>query len=416
MMTKEQTADPVEQSATDSPVKKAIFMEHPAAAAEETASDELKGLSVNDIPTLLAAGAQAYAMSNFSLAAEKLSIASQLQTEMYGQKSRESAEILFHYGRALLANAVQKNSLLGENVGEAGAASFSESVATGSTPGKAGHFVFNGDEENSEDDDECAEEQVERADVDENGGDDGVALGDIDEEDPEDLEIAWETFDLVRIIYTESEVPEDKKKLGEVYMALGDVSLESGNFEQAITDFLTALRIKEETLDSDDRELAEAHYKLALALEYSEQIEDAIVQVTQTTTVLEKHLHKLTNRDAVTENGDGADIKGKKAADPVPEAVSKEIKEVESLLAEMSAKMFDLGAALEKEQDGETIGNELKTEKSKTSVNTTDVSGLVKKTAKVADTNKRAISDAETTAETATESSNEDHASKKPKV
>ncbi|KAH6560013.1 hypothetical protein BSLG_010471 [Batrachochytrium salamandrivorans] len=404
-MTLEQASVPTPIQSTSSPVKTASPMDKPAASGSPSAATGssssapvhdlqsgslVSGMSLADVPALLAAGTQAFAMGNFSLAAEKLSVASQIQTESHGQKSLESAETLFLYGRALLANVVQKNSLLGENMGESSAVSASDDVATSSTSlGKTGHFVFNGDgddervvdDEAQDGDNDAQAEEAEGSDR-ENEDEDGVALADIDEEDPDDLEIAWETFDLVRIIYSESDEPANKQKLGEVYMALGDVSLESGNFEQAITDFLTALRIKEESLSGDDRELAEAHYKLALALEYSEQTEDAIEQVTQTIDVLQKHLAKLCNGSA---NGDAASStgKGKGAAEPVSEAVAKEIKEVETLLAEMSAKIFDLGCVLEKEQNGETIGDSGPSDDVEATkpvaVSAQDVSGLVKK-------------------------------------
>ena len=206
----------------------------------------------------------------------------------------------------------------------------------------------------------------------------GIALDEIDEEDPDDLEIAWETFDLVRIIYTESTIDEDKAKLGEVHMALGDVSLESGNFDQAVTDFTTAVGLKAERLSPDDRELAEAHYKLALALEYSEQPEEASAQITKTVDVLKKHIAKLSETPEVSG-------KGKEAAAPATVEAQKEIDEINKLIEEMNAKLDDLRAILDKEAEGEAIaGEQTQEEDSNDASNTTspavnDVSGLVKK-------------------------------------
>jgi hypothetical protein len=59
---------------------------------------------------------------------------------------------------------------------------------------------------------------------------------DVDEEDEEDEEeetvddfaMAWEILDLARVIYSRQHDQQAKEKLGDVYMLLGDVSLESG--------------------------------------------------------------------------------------------------------------------------------------------------------------------------------------------
>jgi len=59
--------------------------------------------------------------------------------------------------------------------------------------------------------------------------------GDDDEEDgaePEDdFNAAWEVLDLARAIYIKEEGDDAKLKLADTYIALGDVSLETGNVE-----------------------------------------------------------------------------------------------------------------------------------------------------------------------------------------
>ena len=82
------------------------------------------------------------------------------------------------------------------------------SAAESSSKGKE-RFVFQGDEE-EEEDDACPLSEVD--------------LGD----DQDDLELAWESLDLARIIFSKMEGDEVKLKLADVYLALGDTSLESG--------------------------------------------------------------------------------------------------------------------------------------------------------------------------------------------
>ncbi|KAI8927907.1 hypothetical protein BC831DRAFT_450933 [Entophlyctis helioformis] len=378
-----------------------------SSASTVTKTPTSAGLTVGDVPSLLDAGAKALAMGNYALATDKLSLASQLMSETHGPKSRECAPTLYLYGQALLANAVRKNQVLGgDSAEEAGAAG--SSSAADATPSKTGHFVFEGDEDDDDEEDEAEDDNDDNQEADaqadaedaaaeqRNEEDAAIALEDLqdDDEEADDLEIAWETFDLVRVIYNESGHAEDKAKLGEVHLALGDVSLESGNFDQAVADFVTAVRIKEEHLAPDDRELAEAHYKLALALEYSESIEDAIEQVSKTMTVLQAHLAKLKATAEAAGHGEtNADRKGKgKATDAVhaaDDAVGREIKEVEALLAEMGEKMDDLRATLAKEEQDDqatgAVGGAAAAAADETKADAKDVSVLVKKRAHAAD-------------------------------
>ena len=106
---------------------------------------------------------------------------------------------------------------------------------------KSSRFVFSGDEEvepeaNEEDSsssslDATAKDNenetdgpVDAADNEEGGEEEG------EEEDPveEDMQIAWETLDLARVVY-EKMGESSRGKVADVLLVLGDVSLEQGN-------------------------------------------------------------------------------------------------------------------------------------------------------------------------------------------
>lgn len=170
---------------------------------------------------------------------------------------------------------------------------------------------------------------------DEEEDDEGRPLSEVDlGDDTDDLELAWESLDLARIIFAKMDTEADKLKLADVYLALGDTSLESGkwyvafiwltfteNFDQATQDFKEAIVLKEKILPEGHRELAEAHYKFALALEYSEALEEALEQVKMTIEILKKKIEQLK-------------------AGVQDAEVEKEIKEIEALFPEMEAKVF----------------------------------------------------------------------------
>ncbi|KXN90718.1 hypothetical protein AN958_04003 [Leucoagaricus sp. SymC.cos] len=121
-----------------------------------------------------------------------------------------------------------------------------------------------------------------------------------EEDEPEDdFNAAWEVLDLARAIYDRQVQQEGddevKLKLADTYIALGDVSRETGafkfsgkfeeskanavteKFDQAIQDYEAGLKHKIGLLPKSSRQIAEAHYKLSMVLDLtSGRLADAI--------------------------------------------------------------------------------------------------------------------------------------------
>jgi len=184
--------------------------------------------------------------------------------------------------------------------------------------------VFEGDEDDDEEEEEEGNEGQE---------DGGAGAG---EEEQDDFAVAWDVLDLARVLFHRMGTEEALLKLGDVHIALGDVSLESENFEQAVSDFREAITVKEARLEPDDRQLAEAHYKLALALEYS-PTESALAQ---------EHIHKASNvlKDRIQKLNDLlASGKGKGRAADASEnetRMAAELIELHELVGEMEQKVI----------------------------------------------------------------------------
>ena len=49
----------------------------------------------------------------------------------------------------------------------------------------------------------------------------------------------------------------DKKKLGEVYLRLGDLQKMNGNYQQAVEDYFSSLKIYAQEVPADDRIIAD---------------------------------------------------------------------------------------------------------------------------------------------------------------
>lgn len=67
-----------------------------------------------------------------------------------------------------------------------------------------------------------------------------------------------------------------RNKLADTLIVLGEVSLESENFEAAVNDIKKGLEILDNLPDKNERVLAETYYKLGMALSTNSQMDEAI--------------------------------------------------------------------------------------------------------------------------------------------
>ncbi|KAM0424636.1 hypothetical protein ACHAPT_010162 [Fusarium lateritium] len=259
---------------------------------------------------LCAKGTALYAHRSFEEAAEVFSRASILQAELNGETAPENAEILFHYGRSLFKVGQSKSDVLG---GPAAAENRKGPSGSGSKTKKpaqteAQKVTQEGIAIVAEQKDEANKEESSKADADakkplfqftgdENFDDsdeeEGAAEGEEEEEEEDDLATAFEILDLARVCYLKrlehldteeaeesgkgKEVAEDdsptvrhvKERLADTHDALSEISLENGRYPNAIEDGRTSLKYKLELYPEESEIIAEAHFKLSLALEFA---------------------------------------------------------------------------------------------------------------------------------------------------
>ncbi|KAJ7156100.1 hypothetical protein C8R43DRAFT_999365 [Mycena crocata] len=235
---------------------------------------------------------RAFALEKYEQAVDFYATALELMTKKCGEDAPETADLYFSYGKALLENAISQSSVLGKDQPEDGAED--EPAETTNAP----ILSFSGDAEDTEDPavdlfsaaQDMADED-EAAAADEEGD---------DAEPEDDFNAAWEVLDLARAIYakqTEDGADEDVQlKLADTYIALGDVSLETEKFDQAITDYEAGLALKDGLLPRSSRQIAEAHYKLSMVLDLtSGRLGDAITHAERALESIECRLADLAN-------------------------------------------------------------------------------------------------------------------------
>ena len=260
------------------------------------------------LDSLLAQATAHYAQKNYKTAAELYSRATELQAQANGEMSTENADLLYLYGRCLYHVAVEKSDVLGSKVAgekrdpsssgpdagssdkkingveaegrvteEVVAAVATEAshpkVAEQERPENKPYFQFTGDENFDSDEEEDAAGATED--------------GEAGEED-DDFSNAFEILDLARVLlqkklekFEARDVGKGKgvgdadgkrqlkERLADTHDLQAEISLEGEQFQNAVNDLRAALALKQELHPADSSLVAETHYKLSLALEFS---------------------------------------------------------------------------------------------------------------------------------------------------
>merc|ERR1711970_1011118 len=178
-----------------------------------------------------------------------------------------------------------------------------------------------GDDEKTKDEKEAGDKEEQQAE---------------DEEDPSNLQLAWEMLELAKVIFTKQadETKDDKadveKKLCETFLALGEVSLENENYPQAVDDLTSCLKKQLEKLPADSRSIAETHYQLGVAQGFHLHFEEAVKSLNDAITVLTTRIDNLKKK---------TESKDETRTDDAFYTREKEIEELEKLLPEIREKM-----------------------------------------------------------------------------
>ncbi|KAG9078547.1 hypothetical protein FS749_009423, partial [Ceratobasidium sp. UAMH 11750] len=269
-----------------------------------------------------------------------------------GENTPEFAELLLVYGRALLENAISQNSVLGkEKEGEGAGEAHKDSAngagsSSGDTKPGEGRIHFGGDPESDHEGDETVDSLG--AGANESKDEEEEDAEENDEEPEDDFNAAWDVLDMARAYYDQQEGDDMKLKLAETYMYLGDVSLETEKFEQAVSDYTSGLTIKTQLLPFYSRQVCEAHYRLSLVLDLTPgKLSEGVRHIEQAMSSLKARISVLKERleSRVDVKGKG---KGAYMSDPLEEldeeGLKTELKEVEELLKDLLLKHEDMKA------------------------------------------------------------------------
>merc|ERR1712034_258143 len=184
-------------------------------------------------------------------------------------------------------------------------------------------------QEEEGEDEKDAEKSVSETTTDGEKAGDADKKKEVEEEEPSNLQLAWEMLELAKVVYTKQiETGGDNKseleeKLCSSILALGEVSIENENYSQAVEDIKLCLK-KQENLPKDSRIIAETHYQLGVAQGFNAQYDEAVenlnaaIKIIKEKTKNMKEEHKSPSDDQ-----------------------KKEIAELEALVPEIEEKIAD---------------------------------------------------------------------------
>lgn len=193
---------------------------------------------------LLVEGKRHLIIKDFQAAADVLSEACSLFGTVYGEMGEECAEAYFMYGCALLELSKDQINPVGleENNDDENDSIQDESIADtdqNDTNEEKEATIPNEEEKSSENEKIPKDHEVEEENEEENPDEENIEVDDVN-----DLQLAWEMLELAKVIYKNKDTEESKLKLAEVLMKCGEVSIEDEKFETAIEDMTESLQIR----------------------------------------------------------------------------------------------------------------------------------------------------------------------------
>ncbi|XP_050346019.1 protein HGV2 [Nymphalis io] len=314
---------------------------------------EVPEVTTSSAEELLASGRRHLAVRDYNAATESLAKACELLAKTHGDIADECAEAYLWYGKALLGLSREESGVLGEGVPGANNEEEEENEEENSENGEGeskenepdsempNAKVEKNEAESTTKDEEVASSTAEIAEEKpgtSNGDQNDESIANLDnEEDIDNLQLAWEMLELSRSIL-QKRGAESRAQLADAHLALGEVALESETYDKAVLDMVSCLEIQKELYRSDDRRIAETHYQIGLANSLASNFEDAITHFKNAANILESRIKTLENPSAVAED---ATVKKYTIADPFY-SVEDELKELKGLLPEIQEKIQDM--------------------------------------------------------------------------
>ncbi|CAI9739794.1 autoantigenic sperm isoform X3 [Octopus vulgaris] len=274
----------------------------------------------------------------------------QILAKCYGEMAFECAAAYFSYGHALLELARLDSKVIESLEAEAAAAEEEEDDDDDDDEEEGD----DGENEKSEKDSAASKEDEGTGDEDRTDNSESLSSQDEavenqekpEEKDPDEdehdagndvtnLQLAWESLELAKIIYLKRKDKESQLKAAQAYLKLGEVGLETGLYDLAVEDIKECLKIQKEHLNPEEREIAETYYQLGLVHVFASNHDSAVENFKAAISVIEAKIDKLNKSiEHLKDSTETADVETVYNA-------RTEIKELEEIVPDITQKITD---------------------------------------------------------------------------
>merc|ERR1711872_1094473 len=305
-----------------SPVKEKKTSKEVQEEASTCLTTGKRHLLVNDVPA---------AVAEFAQACELLSAE-------FGETAKECAESYYYYGKSLLEMSRLESGVLGnaldgvpEEEDEANNSKVEDPAKMSEEEKKeVEEKVGEALNQNYDELEKKAEEKLAEKDAEKKDGDEEKSVENKEEEEePSNLQLAWEMLELAKVVYTKQMECADEKNKKDIeerlcrsILTLGEVSIENENYSQAVEDIQMCLK-KQESFPKDSRLVAETHYQLGVAQGFNSQFDVAVESLNSAIMIIKDRVKNL------------------KALEKASDEERKEIEELEALIPEIEEKIAD---------------------------------------------------------------------------
>merc|ERR1719318_1003233 len=285
---------------------------------------------------LLASGKRHLLVSAVPAAVSDLAECCELLAKQYGETAAECAEAYYYYGKALLEMSRMESGVLGnaltgvdieaEDKAEGGQVEDTEKM-TKDEKLEVEEKVADALEENFEKHDKVAkihDGDIEESETEESGMESQDEsekektdkTEEKEDEEPGNLQLAWEMEELAKLIYTRSVAAASGETKTAMTARLCDT------YALAVADIAVCLDMRKKSLPADSRSIAETSYQLGVAQAFAGSYTEAEASLTAAIAVLETRVKNLGKMEA-------------------SENITKEIADLETLVTEIKEKITD---------------------------------------------------------------------------
>jgi len=173
------------------------------------------------------------------------------------------------------------------------------------------------------------------------------------EEDPTNLQLAWEVLEVSKLICNEQlergekKLPNEtkaalEKRYCDTLLLLSEVSVESGNYQQAVEDLKVCLERQKALLPSDSRNIAETLYHLGVALGFHKNYDEAFMSLEAAISVLNNRMVNLKEKTGSVAKNEATEMK---ALLPEIEAKLTDLKNIKAITERKTAELYQIGGS-----------------------------------------------------------------------